>query len=73
MTSTQRFEITYDAQADALGIWFPGPDRGARTREIASGIHLDLTPDGRVTAVQILDASARYPLAALRELASPEH
>ena len=71
MTSSDRFAITYDAQADVLGIWFPGRDHDARTREIAPGIHVDLTRDGRVTAVEVLDASARYPLPSLRALESP--
>jgi excisionase family DNA binding protein len=71
MIGSARFEITYDAQADVLGIWFPGSERGARTREVAPGIHVDVTADGRVTAVEILDASTRYPMTSLRALESP--
>jgi excisionase family DNA binding protein len=71
MTRPARFELTYDPQADVLGIWFPGPDQDVRTREIAPGVHVDLTPEGRVTAIQILDARARYPLPSLRALDGP--
>ena len=71
MTPRARFEITYDAEADALGIWLPGASNDARTRELAPGVHADLTPDGRLTAVEVLDASSRYPVGSLRTLESP--
>lgn len=32
---------------------------------------MDLTPDGRLTAVEVLDASSRYPVESLRTLESP--
>lgn len=48
MTPRAQFEITYDAEADVLGIWLPGPSDQARTRELAPGIHADLTRDGRL-------------------------
>lgn len=63
--------MTYDAGADVLGIWFPGPSNQAQTRELAPGIHVDLTPDGRITSIEILDASKRYPRSSLRALDRP--
>lgn len=71
MRARARFEITYDAEADVLGIWLPGASDDARTRELAPGVHVDLTPDGRLTAVEVLDASARYAVQSLRRLESP--
>lgn len=71
MTPRARFEITYDAEADVLGIWLPGPSHDARTRELAPGVHADVTPDGRLTSVEVLHASSRYPAAGLRSLTSP--
>ena len=72
MTATRtRFEISYDTEADVLGIWFPGTSDTARTSEVAAGIHVDLTPDGRVASIEILDASSRYPAASLRNLPAP--
>ncbi len=71
MTARARLEMTYDAEADVLGIWLPGPSRNSRTREIAPGIHVDLTPDGRLTSLEVLEASSRYPVESLRTLESP--
>ena len=71
MANLGRFKITYDAEADVLGIWFPGASSDARTRELAPGVHVDMTPDGRLTALEVLEASARYPLEGLRTLDSP--
>ena len=71
MAARAQFEMTYDAEADVLGIWLPGPTREARTHELAVGVHADLTPDGRLTAVEVLDASSRYPIDALRALEGP--
>jgi Protein of unknown function (DUF2283) len=67
-----RFDMTYDADADVLGIWLPGLAGDARTREIAPGVHADVTPDGRLVALQVLDASERYPAESLRRLGAPE-
>ena len=72
MTPQARFKMTYDPGADVLGLWLPGSSRGALTHEIAPGIHADVTPDGRLTSVEVLDASARYPVDTLRSLCSPE-
>jgi len=71
MAPRARFEITYDADADVLGIWCPGASSSARTHELAPGVHVDLTPDGRLTSVEVLDASSRYPVESLRTLQSP--
>jgi len=71
MTPRAQFEMTYDAEADVLGIWLPGPSRDARTQELAPGVHADLTPDGRLTSVEVLDASSRYPAESLRALQGP--
>ncbi|MBI4421928.1 MAG: DUF2283 domain-containing protein [Gemmatimonadetes bacterium] len=71
MTGQARFEMTYDAEADVLGIWLPGASDDARTHELTPGIQVDLTPDGRLTAVEVLNASSRYPVRSLRALESP--
>lgn len=71
MIHRMRFEITYDADADVLGIWLPGESRDARTHELVPGVHADLTPDGRLMSVEVLDASSRYPVESLRALKGP--
>ena len=71
MIARAQFEMTYDAEADVLGIWLPGPSRDARTHELAPGVHADVTPDGRLTSVEVLDASSRYPVESLRTLQGP--
>lgn len=71
MTRRAQFEFTYDSEADVLGIWLPGPATDARTHALARGLHVDITPDGRLTSVEVLDASSRYPLERLRTLESP--
>lgn len=71
VTVQARFEFTYDAESDTLGIWLPGQSSDAQTRVLAPGVHADLTADGRLTSLEILDASSRYPAASLRKLESP--
>lgn len=67
-----KIEVTYDAEADVLGVWLPGDSHDARSREVAPGVHADVTPDGRLVAIQVLDASTRYPVPSLRRLPTPD-
>ncbi|MEX0692393.1 MAG: DUF2283 domain-containing protein [Gemmatimonadales bacterium] len=70
---TTTFQLTYDPEADALGLWVPAPSSDAVTREVAPGVYVDLTPEGRLAGLQVLDASQHYPTAALARLDSPAH
>ncbi|WP_117236669.1 DUF2283 domain-containing protein [Thermus sediminis] len=60
--------ITYDREADALYIAFG--EGAATVEEVAEGIALDRDGEGRLLGIEILDASKRLPLEALRCFAS---
>jgi len=51
---------SYDPEADALFVWF-GPEgaKSAATREVASGVLLDLDEDRRVIGIEVLDIKDR--------------
>ena len=53
-------EIRYDPESDSVNIKF---QRGKYeiSEEIKDGIIVDLTKDGRVISIEILDASRRIP------------
>lgn len=67
-----RFEMTYDAEGDVLGVWLPAAGGDARTIEVAPGVHADLSPEGRLVSVEVLDASTQYAAGSLRSLPSPD-
>jgi uncharacterized protein YuzE len=50
----------YDPEADALFVWF-GPEgaKSVETREVASGVLLDLDAEGRVIGIEVLDVEDR--------------
>ena len=53
-------KITYDSEADALNIHFRG---GTMTSKHPTGdetISVDLDAEGRITAIEVLDASWRF-------------
>jgi len=64
--------MTYDADGDVLGIWLSAASSDVRSLEVAPGIHADVSPDGRLVSLEILDASLRYPAASLRHLPTPD-
>lgn len=69
-------KLTYDPQADALMIILVerrtrSTQRHLVTREIASGMYLDLDTRGNPVSIEILDASARIPRKQLDSLPSP--
>jgi len=50
--------ITYDSEVDALYIRFvEGP---VTTQHVAEGIAVDYAADGRIAAIEILDARKRF-------------
>src|SRR5665213_847453 len=69
-------KLAYDPQADALMIILVErrtrpTQRHLVTREIASGMYLDLDARGNPVSIEILDASARIPRKQLDSLPSP--
>jgi uncharacterized protein YuzE len=51
-------KISYDAEVDALYIQLRELEPGqAENRDLGSGIVADFAPDGRLTGIEILDAS----------------
>lgn len=51
---------TYDPIADAMFIRFAGiEEKSVRTEEVAPGVMLDFSADGRMIAVEILDVQER--------------
>lgn len=59
--------IAYDPKADAMSIRF---QEGAYeiSKEIADGIVVDYTKDGRVLSIEILDVSKRMPIESIRDI-----
>jgi uncharacterized protein YuzE len=63
-------KISYYAETDSIYIELrPGP--GAETREVASGLNVDLDADGNVVGFDIDGAAARYDLSVLETVALP--
>jgi len=68
--------ITYDAEVDAMYIYFQGKpgQQVDRTEQIGQGIAVDMGPGGEVFGIEILDASERLsfprgcPAVALEQL-----
>ncbi len=60
-------KITYDPKADAMSIRFK--EGGYEiSKEIAEGIIIDYSKDGRIISIEILDASKRMPLNSIRDI-----
>jgi uncharacterized protein YuzE len=59
--------IAYDPKADAMNIRF---QEGAYdiSKEIAEGIIIDYTKDGRVLSIEILDVSKRMPIESIKDI-----
>ena len=52
--------ITYDKKVDAMNIVFQ-KGKYEISKEIAEGIIIDYTKDGKIMAIEILDATKRMP------------
>ncbi|MBD3155617.1 MAG: DUF2283 domain-containing protein [Candidatus Aenigmarchaeota archaeon] len=52
--------ITYDPDVDAMNIHFQ-KGKYELSEEVADGIVIDMTKDGRVISIEILDVSKRMP------------
>jgi uncharacterized protein YuzE len=64
----ERMRITYDPEVDALGVDLVRNGRSTHTQVLRPNINLDWDRQGRLIGVEILDASAFYPLDQLRQL-----
>ena len=53
-------EIVYDTETDSMDIEFQ-KGRYEVSKEIADGIIIDYTKDGRILSIEILNASRRMP------------
>ena len=53
--------ISYDQDVDALYIQF-GEDHPEGVTEMSAGVNLDLTPEGKVVGIEILNASRKLNL-----------
>jgi len=49
--------LTYDAPHDLLYIQFDASDPPVRNEDAGEGVVLDITEDGRLAGIEILDAS----------------
>lgn len=66
--------ITYDPEADALGVWLHEDAvdaAGLRSVRVTADVRVDVDAAGRALSLEVLGASRFYPVAALRALASP--
>ncbi len=60
-------KITYDPDADAMNIEFQ-KGKYHISKEIAEGIIIDYTKDGKVISIELLDASKRMPAKSIRDV-----
>ncbi|KCZ70801.1 uncharacterized conserved small protein [Candidatus Methanoperedens nitroreducens] len=60
-------KITYDPESDAMNIQFQ-KGKYEISKEIAEGIIIDYTKDGKVLSIEILDASKRMPIASIKDV-----
>ena len=66
-------DIRYDPAVDAMAIQFTGGGgKRPRTVVVRPGVHLDFDAEGRLVALELLDASNHVPRAQLLKLASAE-
>ena len=62
-------KIEYDKEVDALYIRLQEKPV-ARTREIEEGLNLDLDEEGRLIGLEVLDATERYNLSDIFNIAT---
>jgi len=60
-------KISYDPDADAMNIVFQD-GKCDISKEIAEGIVIDLTEDGKVISIEILDVKSRMPLKSVEDI-----
>ncbi len=60
-------KISYDPEADAMSIIFQKGEYDI-SKEIAEGIIIDYTKDGRVISIELLDVKKRMPLKELKNI-----
>ncbi len=63
--SVVRMEITYDPETDSMNIEFQ-KGKYEVSKEIAEGVIIDYTEDGKIISIEILNASERMPQENLR-------
>lgn len=57
--------VTYDPKFDLLYLEFDGSSTPVRNEDVTEGVVLDLTEDGRLAGIEILDASRHLDLSRL--------
>jgi uncharacterized protein YuzE len=62
---------TYDPNVDALAIQLTAGRGTVSTLEVRPGVHLDFDEDGRLVALELLDASFHLPRDVLAKIAAP--
>jgi uncharacterized protein YuzE len=60
-------KITYDPEVDAMNIKFQSGKYDI-SKEVAEGIIVDYTREGKVISIEILDASKRMPMESIRDI-----
>ena len=60
-------KISYDPEADAMNIEFQ-KGKYDISKEIADGIVIDYTKDGKVISIEILDVKKRMPLKNIEDI-----
>jgi len=60
-------KITYDPNVDAMNIHFQ-KSKYSISEEIAEGIIIDMTKDGKVISIEILDVSKRMPKKSIQDV-----
>ncbi|MEM5793502.1 MAG: DUF2283 domain-containing protein [Candidatus Aenigmatarchaeota archaeon] len=59
--------ITYDSEVDAMNIQFQ-KGKYDISEEIAEGIIIDMTKDGKIISIEILDVSKRMPKESIKDI-----
>ena len=60
-------KITYDPKADAMNIKFQ-EGKYVISKEVAEGIVIDYTKEGKVIQIEILDVSKRMPKESMKDI-----
>ena len=60
-------KITYDPKADAMNIKFQ-EGKYEISKEVAEGIVIDYTKEGKVIQIEILDVSKRMPKESMKDI-----
>jgi uncharacterized protein YuzE len=63
-------KITYDSEVDILDIKFQN-GKYSESKEIAEGVIVDYTKNGKIIAIEILDASKKLPPTELKTKYKP--